>query len=120
MLPNHRCLPSDDSSNIYHILCFVKTFFNFFRSQSTTARREEPTTKIVYEDGVKYSVDENGIRWVIPEGYQGVTENRDANKCPYCGKTTCCPFSYDYFCVICKKTIPKNTCHPEDHLLKSR
>lgn len=91
------------------------------KKETTTARREEPTTKIIYEDGVKYSVDENGIRWVIPEGYQeGVTENRDGNKCPYCGKTTCCPFSYDYFCVICKKTIPKNTCHPEDHLLKSR
>lgn len=88
------------------------------KKETTTEKKEEPTTRIVYEDGVKYSIDKDGI-WTRVDDSPNITEDRDANKCSVCGKKTCCRYFYEYYCVVCKKTIPAHTCHPESHLDKS-
>lgn len=70
-------------------------------------------TSYLYENGTKYSVDENGIKRIVNDS-PDITENR-GDECPVCGKTTCIQSIKDYYCVICKKTIKAFTCHPASH-----
>ncbi|MGN0443883.1 MAG: SH3 domain-containing protein [Acutalibacteraceae bacterium] len=86
------------------------------KTELTTEKREEPTTKIVVEDGQEYLIDANGNKWPIDTSdTAGETKHYDANICYVCGKSTCVQSTKPYFCVTCKKTIDAGTCHPRTH-----
>ena len=41
--------------------------------------------------------------------------NWDPDMCPFCLRTDCVNNLYEYYCPMCKKTIPPDTCHPKEH-----
>ena len=41
------------------------------------------------------------------------------DKCEVCGKTSCINPMSDYYCKVCKKTIPAYRCHSAAHYGKS-
>ena len=83
------------------------------KKPETTTKRQESTTKKETEKTTVYQV-------TTSYDNSAETEIRDPDKCPICGKYTCGLIMKDYFCVICKKTIPKLTCHPASHYEASR
>lgn len=72
---------------------------------------------ISIENGTRYYImDGLGIKRVIPDNYSDKTGSYD--RCEKCGREDCGAAMRDWYCVVCKKTIPAHECHDASHVGK--
>ncbi len=71
-------------------------------------------------NGKKYYINQYGSKIIYRDSVSSTTNNYTGDQCRVCGKTTCNRVWDDYYCKICKKTIPGFSCHPKAHYEASK
>lgn len=68
----------------------------------------------------KYYINQYGSKTLYRAPTSSTTNNYTGDQCRACGKTSCKQIWADYYCKVCKKTIPELTCHPKAHYEASK
>ncbi len=69
-------------------------------------------------NGSLYYINDMGLKKAYRSDASGKPGVPDG-KCEVCGKTSCTNRMSDWYCSVCKKTIPAYSCHPREHYRQS-